>query len=96
VMQDKDVEGIVRALLPIASRFVVTTADTPRALSADELAARIRQIDGTREVQAVSDGHAAVSYALQHAPATVVAGSIFLVGPLRARLIAAGAVSLRD
>ena len=96
VMQDKDIEGIVRALLPIASRFIVTTADTPRALPADELAARIRQIDGTRDVEAVSDGRAAVSHALQHAPAAAVAGSIFLVGPLRARLIAAGAVSLRD
>jgi dihydrofolate synthase/folylpolyglutamate synthase len=96
VMKDKDVEGIVRALLPVASRFVVTAADTPRALPADELAARIRHIDRTRDVDVVNDGKAAVAQALQHASATVVAGSIFLVGPLRARLIAAGAVSLRD
>jgi dihydrofolate synthase/folylpolyglutamate synthase len=96
VMKDKDVEGIVRALLPIASRFIASAADTPRALPAADLAARIRQIDQMREVTAVTNPQEAVMHAAQHAPAVVVAGSIFLVGPLRARLIATGAVSLRD
>lgn len=96
VMKDKDVDGIVRALLPVASRFVATAADMARALSADDLAARIRHVDHTREVTAFNDADEAVQHALKHAPATVAAGSIFLVGPLRARLIAAGAVSLRD
>jgi dihydrofolate synthase/folylpolyglutamate synthase len=96
VMRDKDVEGIVRALLPVASQFVATTADSPRALPAHELASRIREIDGTRDVTAVSNADDAVKHALQRAMAAVVAGSIFLVGPLRARLLAAGALSLRD
>jgi dihydrofolate synthase/folylpolyglutamate synthase len=96
VMKDKDVEGIVRALLPIASSFVVTAVDMARALPATDLAARIRQLDQTRDVTAIADADDAVKHALKRAPATVVAGSIFLVGPLRARLLAAGAISLRD
>ena len=95
VMKDKDVEGIVRALLPIASRFVVTAADNARALAAAALGDCIRRIDGTRQVHVAGDAESAVANALQAAPAAVVAGSIFLVGPLRARLVAAGAVSLR-
>jgi dihydrofolate synthase/folylpolyglutamate synthase len=95
VMKDKDVEGMVRALLPVASRFVVTSVAGERALAGEDLAFRIRRIDGTRRVDIARDGEAAVATALQDAPAAVVAGSIFLIGPLRARLIAAGAVSLR-
>lgn len=96
VMRDKDVAGIVRALLPIASRFIATTVDSPRALSAGELAGRIHHVDCTRDAIAIAESGVAVTQALQDAPAAVVAGSIFLVGPLRARLLAAGAVSLRD
>jgi dihydrofolate synthase/folylpolyglutamate synthase len=95
VMKDKDVEGMVRALLPVASRFVVTSVAGERALAGEALAFRIRRIDGTRRGDIARDGEAAVATALQDAPAAVVAGSIFLIGPLRARLIAAGAVSLR-
>ena len=42
VMRDKDVDGIIGALLPVVSSVIATAAHTPRALPADDLAARIR------------------------------------------------------
>ena len=41
VMRDKDVEGIIGALLPVVSSVMATAADTARAIPARELAARI-------------------------------------------------------
>ncbi len=41
VMRDKDVDDILRALLPVTSQVIATAAPTPRAMPADELAARI-------------------------------------------------------
>lgn len=40
-MEDKDVAGMVRALEPVASRFLALKADNPRALDAKALAGRI-------------------------------------------------------
>ncbi len=40
-MEDKDVAGMVRALEPVASRFLALKADNPRALDAKALADRI-------------------------------------------------------
>jgi dihydrofolate synthase/folylpolyglutamate synthase len=96
IMKDKDVAGIVRALMPHASRFVATTVQNRRALPAGELADQIRALAGSAPVDGIDDPEAAVRHALAHADKAIVAGSIFLVGPLRARLIARGAVSFRD
>lgn len=43
VMRDKDVDGIVERLLPLADRFVCVAPPVPRALAAAELAAKIRR-----------------------------------------------------
>ena len=96
VMKDKDVDAIVGALCPIASRFIATTVGSARALPARTLADRIRQLDAVVRVDEVDDPVVAVDRALADATRAVAAGSIFLVGPLRARLLADGAVSLRD
>jgi hypothetical protein len=42
-------------------------------------------------VAAVASADAALAEALAASPAAVAAGSIFLIGPLRARLLARGA-----
>jgi dihydrofolate synthase/folylpolyglutamate synthase len=92
LMRDKDSEGILRALAARASMFVATQVSSPRALPAIELAERIaRTLPGARVV-AVADPDAAIAEALAQGGCAVVAGSIYLVGPARARLIGRGAV----
>jgi dihydrofolate synthase/folylpolyglutamate synthase len=91
-MQDKDVDRMVRPLIGVASRFVATTVASTRALPAEALAARIRAAAPEMSVDVVPDPGAAVQAALADAPRAVAAGSIYFVGPLRARLIESGAM----
>jgi dihydrofolate synthase / folylpolyglutamate synthase len=91
-MADKDLAGMIKALVPVASMFVATTVPHARARSADEMAAAIREHAPSAHVIAAATPEAAVARALEHAPKVVAAGSIYMVGPLRARLIEAGAV----
>ena len=91
VMADKDAAGMIKALAPVASMFVATSAPHARARSADEMAAEIRRHAPGVDVIAVAPAEAAVARALEHSPKAAAAGSIYMVGPLRARLIEAGA-----
>ena len=90
-MADKDAAGMITALLPVASMFVVTTVPHSRARSADEMAAEIRKHAPGVHVIAAAPPQEAVARALLHSPKVAAAGSIYMVGPLRARLIEAGA-----
>ncbi len=91
VMRDKDVDGILDALLPVTSSVVATAADTPRAMPAQELADRVTrrtaELTGSsscrRNVHAETDPLVAVDEALAHGSPVCVAGSIFLVGAVR-------------
>lgn len=96
VMKDKDIDGMVRALSPVASRFIATAVRSARALPARALAERIRQLNTVVPVEEADTPEAAVARAFADAASAAIGGSIFLVGPLRARLTDAGAVSLRD
>ena len=91
-MTDKDVAAMIHALAPVASMFVATTVPHARARSEDEMAAEIRRHVSSVNVIAAATPEAAVALALEHAPKVVAAGSIYMVGPLRARLIEAGAL----
>ena len=42
-MADKDLAGMIKALAPVASLFIATTAPHARARAAEELAAAIRK-----------------------------------------------------
>lgn len=92
VMKDKDVDAILRILLPVAGRVIATAAQTPRALPADELAARIATVAASLHLPAGAapafhdDPLAAVEMALAVGGEVCVAGSIFLVGEVRERL----------
>jgi dihydrofolate synthase/folylpolyglutamate synthase len=86
-MRDKNVGGILRPLRRVASAFVATQADSPRSLRADEMASFLRAEGAAVDVAVVTDPLAAVEHALALAPQALVAGSIFLVGPLRERLL---------
>ena len=46
VLEDKDAAGIVRALQPIAERFVVTQSDSVRAIDAETLGDIVRDVTG--------------------------------------------------
>jgi dihydrofolate synthase / folylpolyglutamate synthase len=97
-MRDKDVYEILAPLLPLTSRVIATSAPTPRALPADELAARVRTaaerlgLSASLSVEVDDDPLHAVDRALASARLACVAGSIFLVGPVRERLLARAAV----
>lgn len=83
-MRDKDVRAMLAALVPLCARVVCTTAPNPRAVPAPELAALVREVAGTTvPVDAVDDPAAALAHARGLGGTLVVAGSIFLIGPLR-------------
>jgi dihydrofolate synthase/folylpolyglutamate synthase len=91
-MADKDVTGILRALAAtpvVAAATVVCTAlDVPRALPAGELATAWRAAVPTARVLVEPDPDAALDLALATGDGpVVVAGSLYLVGAARARLL---------
>ena len=74
-----------------ARRVIATRADSPRASDPRELVAAIGRLGiDAPPVTAIDDAWAAVQEALAAADPVVVAGSIFLVGPLRAALLERG------
>ena len=95
-MADKDVDGIADAVLGstalAGARVICTALDLERALSARALAARWQAAAARRgvanDVSAVGDPDTALARALGTAPGpVVVAGSLYLVGHVRARLV---------
>jgi dihydrofolate synthase/folylpolyglutamate synthase len=91
VMKDKDIDAMIRALIPVVSIFVTTQIDSPRCTPAAALAERVRQVARSTPVTSEVDPLRALEVALQRNPQAMIAGSIFLIGPLRARLISQGA-----
>ena len=93
VMADKDVPGVVGPLLPHVGRVVVTRASTARAMDPRTLAATVADLGGAGlAVDVVTDPLRAVEHALALAcgAPVLLAGSIYLVGPARAALVAGG------
>ena len=91
-MADKDVDGVVRALAAARSldggRVVATRVDVPRALPADELAAAWRRNGPNPAVETEPDAGRAIDRAIETADGpVVVAGSLYLVGLARGRLV---------
>ncbi len=84
-MADKDVASMLRILMPRAIRLVVTRPRTPRAQSAERLAAAAAGIGGV-EVEAVEPAIDALGRAHDFGSPVLVAGSIFLIGDLMADL----------
>jgi dihydrofolate synthase / folylpolyglutamate synthase len=95
-MTDKDVDGVIDALAGAgvmgAGTVLATTVDAIRAMPAADLAARWRtRADGLADVVVEDDPIAALETALNTARrssgTTVVAGSLYLVGVVRAHLV---------
>ncbi len=92
-MADKDVAGISSALCaaPIldGSRIIATAINTPRALPAGRLATVwLNRVGRSATVEAEPDIDAALDRALSGPPGPIViAGSLYLVGAVRSRLV---------
>jgi len=85
VLADKEVEGIIRALDPAVTDFVVTSSSSERAIDPDELASIVVRIVGADRVLVEPDLAAALDQARDLAGesekgAVLVTGSITLVG----------------
>lgn len=85
-MHDKDVNAMLRELMPIAGAAICTTAPSPRAATAEALAAIARQQTPPVRVEAIASPADALARAVALGSRVVVAGSIFLIGPVRAIL----------
>jgi dihydrofolate synthase/folylpolyglutamate synthase len=79
VYADKDVRGIVEALLPLAARFVVTRAANDRAAESAALAAIIGDRVPTTVTTSVAEA-LSVAAASPATPIVCVAGSLAVVG----------------
>ena len=92
IMQDKDVPGVVRALARSAAlegaRIICTRPDLARALPPAQLAGHWRTAIPSARVEIEPDVGRALDRALEDTQGpVVVAGSLYLVGAVRARLV---------
>ena len=83
---DKDAEGVVRALDPNVGHWIATTVDNPRGIAASELARRIAN-ETQRPCLVANTADDAIEEARSRPGAQVlVTGSFYLVGPVLERL----------
>ena len=82
-MRDKNVEGIIGALLPVVSSVVTTAARAARAIPADELAARIKTTWPSLPVRAEPNPIHAIEQAFSSSSLVCVSGSLLVVGEVR-------------
>jgi dihydrofolate synthase/folylpolyglutamate synthase len=80
-MQDKAVREMLTALAPVVRSIVCATAPNARAMPADTLVALASE--SGLDAEAVADPVEAVTRACEAGRLVVVAGSIFLIGPVR-------------
>ena len=92
-MKDKDLANMIRPLKDVASAFFATTSRHARARTAEQLADEIRNMVQV-PVQSDPSPDEAVTRALATSTRAVACGSIYMIGPLRSRLIASGATRL--
>jgi dihydrofolate synthase/folylpolyglutamate synthase len=89
-MADKDVDGVVAAMGAAravrGATVIATSIDAPRAMPAGDLAERWRQV-AVGTVTAEPDPLRALDAAMTEPGTTVVAGSLYLVGVIRAHLV---------
>jgi len=79
-MRDKDVHGMLSALLPTVSRMIVTRASNSRSADPEALAAEARAISPSLRVEVIASPAAAMAAGWSSSSRVVVAGSIFLLG----------------
>jgi len=83
-MQDKAIDEMLKALTPAVAAIICTRAPGARAAAPAELVRRALAF--TPNVEAIEDPMDAVHSACSSGRTVVIAGSIFLIGPVRERL----------
>jgi dihydrofolate synthase/folylpolyglutamate synthase len=81
-MRDKDVTLMLKALLPVAAKIIMTEPPNARSCPAEELAEIAGKLSPNTEIDIEKNPRAALARAWVHCPVACVAGSIFLVGAL--------------
>jgi len=81
-MRDKDVALMLKALLPVSARMVMTQPSIARAYPADELAAIAATLSPGTPIEVEARPGEALQRAWAHCPVACAAGSIFLIGAL--------------
>lgn len=87
ILDDKPYAAMLKLLLPLAARVIVTQAKTNRALPAGTIAAAARPL--VTDVKVVEDVGQALAHAVYSAAPeslTLVAGSLYVVGEAKAAL----------
>ena len=83
-MQDKAVDAMLTPLAAVCATVICTAPPLPRAMPPEALAAIARAVPGARwRVDTAADPEAALALAAAVSGRVVVAGSIFLTGPVR-------------
>jgi len=91
---DKDIAGMLNALLPLAERAIVTRARTSRAADVESIAQMVA--DRRRRVEIVSSVHDAVQRAIALGEPTVVTGSLYIVAEAREAWLAHARLPMPD
>jgi dihydrofolate synthase/folylpolyglutamate synthase len=79
-MRDKDVEGMLRPLIPVVGPLVMTRASNKRSIDPDALAELARRIAPGTAVSVAASPEEALAAAWCASRRIIVAGSIFLLG----------------
>ncbi|SFJ42231.1 bifunctional folylpolyglutamate synthase/dihydrofolate synthase [Thermoflavimicrobium dichotomicum] len=91
MMRDKEVDEMLKPLLTITDQILVTeVADAPRALPANELAERIKQMAPEKNVEVVSSVEKGLQCLKEWAAAkdlVLITGSLYLVSEARSLLV---------
>jgi len=81
-LRDKDAALMLKAILPVASRIVLTEPPSARARPAEELVAIASKLSPNVPIEIESNPREALERAWAACPVACVAGSIFLVGAI--------------
>ncbi len=81
IMQDKEIDSVLKIIKSFASEFIAVAADTPRALSSEKLASQARSI-GLDAIEGgnVANGIKRAIYAASAGKVLLLAGSHYVVG----------------
>lgn len=87
MLSDKDVDKVTSILVPRVKRVIATVPDSDRALSADELKAKILKFE--KEVISIPNISDAVDYSIKESnkdDVIIFAGSLYMIGEVRSIL----------
>lgn len=83
-VSSKDIGGILAVLAPLAERILLCPVDTPRAVSASDLAAELPE--STPPHRTFDTFREALDASLEHPEPILIAGSLYLVGEAKSWL----------